>query len=175
VGKESCAPRVFSEDKAHLDSIGCVADSGDWWKSGENVNQEAAAAAAAAPSSENVEEEENADNKKDNDEDEGGGGGLELTTVTNDNTVSLVPLVQWYDSTHIASTTYYREFVFDRKVKRVTKGGFIEDKLGQQQLQVIKGCVCVSVYISVYLFFSFFQRKNTTACVHMLPFKKLGI
>jgi hypothetical protein len=53
VGKESCAPRVFSEDKAHLDSIGCVADSGDWWKSGENVNQEAAAAAvvAAAPSS----------------------------------------------------------------------------------------------------------------------------
>jgi hypothetical protein len=154
VGKESCAPRVFSEDKAHLDSIGCVADSGDWWKSGENANQEASVVVAAA-SSENVEEKENADNKKDNDEDEGGGG-LELTTVTNDNTVSLVPLVQWYDSTHIASTTYYREFVFDRKVKRVTKGGFIEDKLGQQQLQVIKEG-CVSVYISVNLFFSLFQ------------------
>jgi hypothetical protein len=51
--------------------------------------------------------------------------------------MKLVPMVQWYDSTHVASTAYYRRFVFDRRAKRVAKGGFIEDKLGQQQLKVI--------------------------------------
>eukprot|EP00935_MAST-01C_sp_MAST-1C-sp1_P002038 g2038.t1 len=50
----------------------------------------------------------------------------------------LVPLVQWYDSTHVARLNYYREFVYSRKKLRVKKGGFIEDKLGQQQLQEIK-------------------------------------
>jgi hypothetical protein len=43
--------------------------------------------------------------------------------------VRLVPLVQWYDTTHIASTWYYRRFVFDRRARRVAKGGFIEDKV----------------------------------------------
>merc|ERR1712039_1053699 len=38
----------------------------------------------------------------------------------------------WHDSTHFASTSYYREFVFGPK-KLVSRGGFIEDKLGQQQ------------------------------------------
>jgi len=42
-----------------------------------------------------------------------------------------------YDSTHVASTGYYRRFVFDPRYKRVAKGGFIEDKLGQQQLKLI--------------------------------------
>ena len=50
----------------------------------------------------------------------------------------LVPLIQWYDSTHVASTAYYRNFVFSQRVKRVAKGGFIEDKLGQEQLRVIQ-------------------------------------
>jgi hypothetical protein len=50
----------------------------------------------------------------------------------------LVPLVQWYDSTHVCRLQYYRDFVYSRKKLRVKKGGFIEDKLGQQQLQEIK-------------------------------------
>jgi hypothetical protein len=50
----------------------------------------------------------------------------------------LVPLVQWYDSTHVCRLQYYRDFVFSRKKLRVKKGGFIEDKLGQQQLKEIK-------------------------------------
>ena len=33
----------------------------------------------------------------------------------------LIPLVQWYDSTHVASTAYYRRFVFDRRARRVAK------------------------------------------------------
>ena len=51
--------------------------------------------------------------------------------------VRLLPLLQWYDSTHVASAEYYRHFVFSRRVKRVARGGFIEDKLGQEQLRVI--------------------------------------
>lgn len=50
--------------------------------------------------------------------------------------VSLLPLVQWYDSTHVASTRYYRDFVFNARAKRVKRGGFIEDKLGQEQLRL---------------------------------------
>ena len=43
-----------------------------------------------------------------------------------------IPMIMWHDSTHFASTSYYREFVFGRR-HLVTRGGFIEDKLGQQQ------------------------------------------
>lgn len=44
----------------------------------------------------------------------------------------LIPLIMWHDSTHFASTAYYRSFVFGER-NLVSKGGFIEDKLGQQQ------------------------------------------
>lgn len=54
------------------------------------------------------------------------------------NMSTFVPLVQWYDSAHIASTKHYREFVFSTEAKRVSKGGFIEDQLGQLELQHIK-------------------------------------
>ena len=43
-----------------------------------------------------------------------------------------IPMIMWHDSTHFASTSYYRDFVFGRR-HLVTRGGFIEDKLGQQQ------------------------------------------
>eukprot|EP00440_Ansanella_granifera_P059449 gb/GFBE01064436.1/.p1 GENE.gb/GFBE01064436.1/~~gb/GFBE01064436.1/.p1 ORF type:complete len:341 (+),score=48.35 gb/GFBE01064436.1/:1-1023(+) len=43
-----------------------------------------------------------------------------------------IPLIYWHDSTHFASTAYYREFVFGKR-NLVSRGGFIEDKLGQQQ------------------------------------------
>lgn len=131
-------PRVFSEDDSHLESLGCEATSvGDWWKSNE----------------EEVDAKENA----------GGGGGTKPSSSSDNNysecyssttppdAVSLVPLVQWYDSTHIASTAYYRNFVFDRRVKRVTKGGFIEDKLGQQQLKV---CDIIFYFFSHLTFLS---------------------
>jgi hypothetical protein len=52
--------------------------------------------------------------------------------------VRLVPLVQWYDTTHIASTWYYRRFVFDRRARRVAKGGFIEDKVHAQTTFVLR-------------------------------------
>ena len=49
----------------------------------------------------------------------------------------LLPLLQWIDSTHIASADYYRRFVFSTSPRR-TKGNFIEADLGQQQAQDIR-------------------------------------
>jgi len=43
-----------------------------------------------------------------------------------------MPLLQFYDSTHIARTKWYRSVVFGRGL--VARGGFIEDKFGQAQL-----------------------------------------
>jgi len=48
-----------------------------------------------------------------------------------------MPLLQWYDSAHIGRTDYYRSFVFGPR-QLVARGGFIEDKLGQQQLKDIR-------------------------------------
>jgi hypothetical protein len=42
---------------------------------------------------------------------------------------NLVPLLYWYDSTHIASVEYYNSFVFHPK-RHLKRGGFIEDELG---------------------------------------------
>jgi hypothetical protein len=56
----------------------------------------------------------------------------------------LIPLLQWYDSTHICNTEYYRKFVFGWRGPKgkgqqlVVKGGFIEDKLSQVQLTEIR-------------------------------------
>ena len=52
--------------------------------------------------------------------------------------VTLLPMIQWYDSTHIATVEHYRNFVFGRE--RLTKGNFIEADLGQKQLQSIQQC-----------------------------------
>jgi len=46
--------------------------------------------------------------------------------------VRFIPMIMWHDSTHFASTSYYRSFVFGPR-NLVSRGGFIEDKLGQQQ------------------------------------------
>ena len=69
------------------------------------------------------------------------------------------PLPQWYDSTHVASTDYYCNFVFSAEVKRVASGGFIEDMLGQtaihaaidrDQVSMLKDCSqCVSRWCAV--------------------------
>mmetsp|Transcript_27061 Transcript_27061/g.83081 ORF Transcript_27061/g.83081 Transcript_27061/m.83081 type:complete len:313 (-) Transcript_27061:361-1299(-) len=50
--------------------------------------------------------------------------------------LAVVPLLQWYDSTHVASTDHYRHFVYRGDL--VKKGGFVEDKLGQHQLADIR-------------------------------------
>jgi hypothetical protein len=62
-------------------------------------------------------------------------------TLVSDN--DLVPLLFWYDSTHIARTSYYLDFVFGyikgaRGRFKLRTGDFIEDKLGQCQLNTIK-------------------------------------
>eukprot|EP00930_Biecheleria_cincta_P075221 TRINITY_DN62391_c0_g1_i1.p1 TRINITY_DN62391_c0_g1~~TRINITY_DN62391_c0_g1_i1.p1 ORF type:complete len:675 (-),score=71.09 TRINITY_DN62391_c0_g1_i1:56-2080(-) len=64
--------------------------------------------------------------------------GLRIESVLADaDGLELVPLVQWYDSTHVCLTAHYRNFVFGPR-KLVARGGFIEDKLGQAELQAIR-------------------------------------
>uniref|UniRef100_A0A7S1XMS6 Uncharacterized protein n=1 Tax=Phaeomonas parva TaxID=124430 RepID=A0A7S1XMS6_9STRA len=48
-----------------------------------------------------------------------------------------LPLLRWHDSTHFASSSYYRDFVFGPR-NLVSRGGFIEDKLGQQQIKDLR-------------------------------------
>mmetsp|Transcript_1394 Transcript_1394/g.1814 ORF Transcript_1394/g.1814 Transcript_1394/m.1814 type:complete len:304 (-) Transcript_1394:190-1101(-) len=48
----------------------------------------------------------------------------------------VLPLIQWYDSTHICLTKHYTQFVYRGDL--VKKGGFVEDKLGQKQLADIR-------------------------------------
>jgi len=105
--REACAPRVASEDKVHLKAL-----------LGTTLSQ---------PKTNQNEYESKSSDASDGWWD----------SSDRENCMDLVPLIQWYDSTHIASTSYYRNFVFERRAKRVAKGGFIEDKLGQQQLKVI--------------------------------------
>lgn len=50
----------------------------------------------------------------------------------------LVPLLQFYDSTHLALTGYYREFIFDPKRRLVARGGFVEDKVSAAMLRVMR-------------------------------------
>lgn len=48
--------------------------------------------------------------------------------------IGLLPMLVWLDSTHVAKTSWYRDFVFGHDPQLVAKGGFIEDKFGQQQI-----------------------------------------
>lgn len=63
--------------------------------------------------------------------------GIKIEPVEVGAGLQFLPLIQWYDSTHVCETKYYREFVFGPR-KLVAKGGFIEDKLGQEELALIK-------------------------------------
>jgi hypothetical protein len=53
--------------------------------------------------------------------------------------ISFVPLVQWYDSMHIAKTEFYKSRIFGmQRFVNLPPGGFIEDTLGQAMLATIK-------------------------------------
>ena len=47
----------------------------------------------------------------------------------------LLPCLTWYDSTHLATTRYYLDFVFGAGEKLITRGHFIEAELGQVQFK----------------------------------------
>ena len=60
---------------------------------------------------------------------------VRLETRTASNGIPFLPMLVWYDSTHIARTDYYRNFVFGG-FGLVAKGGFIE--------------VCMAVALSLF-------------------------
>ena len=58
----------------------------------------------------------------------------------------LLPCLQWYDSTHICRTSFYRNFVFSetrddgsgQEQRLCCRGDFIEDRFGQAQIKDIQ-------------------------------------
>ena len=61
------------------------------------------------------------------------------TTTTTKTSVALLPLLQFYDSMHVASTRWYLSRVFGReRYCTLPKGGFIEDTLGQLMLRAAR-------------------------------------
>ena len=58
---------------------------------------------------------------------------------TRPSTLRLLPLVQFYDSMHVASTRWYLSRGFGRaRYTNLPRGGFIEDTLGQHMLKTIR-------------------------------------
>lgn len=51
---------------------------------------------------------------------------------------ALFPLLQFYDSTHVALADYYRGFIFARETHLVARGGFVEDKVSNRMMESIK-------------------------------------
>jgi hypothetical protein len=66
----------------------------------------------------------------------------------------LIPLLQFYDSTHIALTQHYLDFVFDVRNRLVSRGGFVEDRLSVTLMQSIRRCGLVAGHrpFGCYLF-----------------------
>jgi hypothetical protein len=66
----------------------------------------------------------------------------------------LVPLLQFYDSTHFALTNWYRDFVFDPRKRLVSKHGFVEDLLSMKLLDMCRrrGLVEGHRHFGVYLY-----------------------
>ena len=81
----------------------------------------------------------------------GDGGGGSSTDVP-----QLLPCLRWYDSTHIAFSSFYRDVVFGkhRGSTLVKRGGFIEDKLGQAQAQDVmeRGVAAAAAYWRMWLY-----------------------
>jgi len=68
------------------------------------------------------------------------------TTIPKKKTsVALLPLLQFYDSMHVASTRWYLSRVFGReRYCTLPKGGFIEDTLGQLMLRAARSAARVA-------------------------------
>ena len=96
-----------------------------------------------------------------------GARAVRTTTPRRHSEARLVPLMAWIDSTHLASTSHYRNFVFEQsvpngaRVRRV--GRFIEDKLGQQQSTALRAALRASNEPG-----SAWQWTAQCSCVHRL-------
>ena len=62
------------------------------------------------------------------------------SSSSSSSSLELLPLVQFYDSMHVARTAWYLSNVFGReRYCSLPRGGFIEDTLGQRMLSEIRG------------------------------------
>jgi hypothetical protein len=100
---------------------------------------------------------------------------LELRTGGGANQPKLIPLLQFYDSTHIALTRHYLDFVFDAETRLVSRGGFVEDRLSGALLQSIRrfGLVVGHRPFGCYLFddglcWSNMESEGRSASTHVV-------
>lgn len=81
--------------------------------------------------------------------------------------IRLCPLVQFYDSMHVASTRWYLSRVFGvRRYCNMPRGGFIEDTLGQHMLAVVRGPEGLAAHADFGVFL-YEDDTGETKCGHI--------
>jgi hypothetical protein len=90
----------------------------------------------------------------------------------------LVPLLQFYDSTHFALTQWYRNFAFDPKKRLVRKHGFVEDLMSVKLIHMCKnrGLIEGHKHFGCYLFddVESYAGKNDDTCEKKKAFRSIG-
>ena len=82
-------------------------------------------------------------------------------------TLRLLPLLQFYDSMHVASTRWYLSRVFGRRrYVNMPRGGFIEDTLGQHMLAKMRGPEGVDAHVE-FGTYMFQDDTGETKCGHI--------
>ena len=81
--------------------------------------------------------------------------------------IRLCPLVQFYDSMHVASTRWYLSRVFGvRRYCNMPRGGFIEDTLGQHMLAAVRGPEGLAAHAEFGVFL-YEDDTGETKCGHI--------
>lgn len=81
--------------------------------------------------------------------------------------IRLCPLVQFYDSMHVASTRWYLSRVFGvRRYCNMPRGGFIEDTLGQHMLAAVRGPEGLAAHADFGVFL-YEDDTGETKCGHI--------
>jgi len=62
-------------------------------------------------------------------EEENGSAAATPLSLHEQQQLTLIPTLFWYDNIHICDTKHYRDFIFHEPFKMVARGGFVEDKL----------------------------------------------
>lgn len=91
----------------------------------------------------------------------------DVQVVKSPREIRLCPLVQFYDSMHVASTRWYLSRVFGvRRYCNMPRGGFIEDTLGQHMLAAVRGPEGLAAHADFGVFL-YEDDTGETKCGHI--------
>ena len=89
------------------------------------------------------------------------------SSSSSSSSLELLPLVQFYDSMHVARTAWYLSNVFGReRYCSLPRGGFVEDTLGQRMLSEIRGPRGLAAHADFGVFLARFG-DGETRCGHI--------